>query len=307
MFNLKKILPVIIFTIYIFLYHSYVLGFLFVHPAIALWEFIIGLIFFHIFFSLMVWSTLATIFQPLPIVPEKYRLTAVEIKLYNHCSFEQKQYILNYFYEKKELNLRTRTPNLNLRYCVYEYQFKPDRAHHCSQCGMCVLKMDHHCQWLNTCICFTNQKGFILILFYTFWVCLVYVCSGFHMFVSFWTINQKQRVQEYPAVIGFILAALLGTISAIFFMFHFGLIAQNKTLIEDMMPAKFASEKETYNLGVLPNIAQVFGYNIALWFFPVFSQEGDGVFFPTRRIRKAHSEEEEARHKLERDFSDFVR
>lgn len=34
------------------------------------------------------------------------------------------------------------------RFCRKCRILKPDRAHHCSNCGRCVLKMDHHCPWL---------------------------------------------------------------------------------------------------------------------------------------------------------------
>ena len=35
----------------------------------------------------------------------------------------------------------------SLRYCVHCRKVKPDRTHHCSLCGVCVLKMDHHCMY----------------------------------------------------------------------------------------------------------------------------------------------------------------
>lgn len=43
---------------------------------------------------------------------------------------------------------------------------KPTRTHHCSVCDRCVLKMDHHCPWLNNCVGFHNHRYFFLYMFY---------------------------------------------------------------------------------------------------------------------------------------------
>lgn len=37
------------------------------------------------------------------------------------------------------------------RFCMKCEKLKPDRTHHCSMCQACVLKMDHHCVWVNNC------------------------------------------------------------------------------------------------------------------------------------------------------------
>lgn len=38
---------------------------------------------------------------------------------------------------------------------------RPERSHHCRQCGFCVLMMDHHCMWINNCIGYYNYGYFM--------------------------------------------------------------------------------------------------------------------------------------------------
>ncbi|CAM9470893.1 unnamed protein product [Phaeothamnion confervicola] len=49
--------------------------------------------------------------------------------------------------------------------------FKPPRAHHCSICRRCIVKMDHHCPWVNNCVGLKNHKLFILFIGYTCALC----------------------------------------------------------------------------------------------------------------------------------------
>jgi len=50
------------------------------------------------------------------------------------------------------------------RFCRKCSAWKPERCHHCSVCGRCVLKMDHHCVWVANCVGAYNYKFFLLFL-----------------------------------------------------------------------------------------------------------------------------------------------
>lgn len=51
---------------------------------------------------------------------------------------------------------------------------KPLRTHHCSVCRTCILKMDHHCPWINNCVGHFNHRYFVLFCIFM-WTGTVYV------------------------------------------------------------------------------------------------------------------------------------
>lgn len=111
----------------------------------------------------------------------------------------------------KQLPILTRTNTLQARYCDKCKCIKPDRAHHCGTCQQCknqkickwynlkvlkdssltigVLKMDHHCPWVNNCVGHSNYKFFILFLAYAFLLCMYIACTSFEYFVEFWNVR----------------------------------------------------------------------------------------------------------------------
>ena len=71
--------------------------------------------------------------------------------------------ITKYFIKNNNLN-----GEFKWKICKYCKEIKPLRTHHCSLCGICILKMDHHCPWINNCIGHNNQRYFLLFLFHAF-------------------------------------------------------------------------------------------------------------------------------------------
>lgn len=64
------------------------------------------------------------------------------------------------------LDIFLRHTDGSLRYCDHCQVIKPDRTHHCGSCDRCVLRMDHHCIFIGTCVGFHNHRYFLQLVCY---------------------------------------------------------------------------------------------------------------------------------------------
>jgi palmitoyltransferase len=53
-------------------------------------------------------------------------------------------------------------------WCETCHNWKPDRAHHSSQLGRCIRRMDHYCPYAGGIVSETSHKFFVQFLFYGF-------------------------------------------------------------------------------------------------------------------------------------------
>uniref|UniRef100_A0A8C1A5H3 Palmitoyltransferase n=1 Tax=Cyprinus carpio carpio TaxID=630221 RepID=A0A8C1A5H3_CYPCA len=61
---------------------------------------------------------------------------------------------------------------------------KPARTHHCSICSRCILKMDHHCPWLNNCVGHFNHRYFFSFCLFMTMACIYCSISAKDMFLD---------------------------------------------------------------------------------------------------------------------------
>ncbi|TKA23215.1 hypothetical protein B0A50_07608 [Salinomyces thailandicus] len=129
------------------------------------------------------------------------------------------------------------------RFCKKCRCVKPDRTHHCSTCGQCVLKMDHHCPWLATCVGLRNYKSFLLFLIYTSIFCwLCFFVTGSWVWVE---LLDDVPMDEGLMVVNTILLAVLGGIIGLvlsgFTGWHIYLAVTGQTTIESLEKTRYLS------------------------------------------------------------------
>ena len=166
-------------------------------------------------------------------------------------------------------------------------KFKPERCHHCSTCGRCVLVMDHHCPWLNNCVGFRNRKIFMLLITYAFVLAGVGLIYSIYPIINLVIVLVKGDT-SYLAVlvvgiVGYGLDILFFIIMILFLRTHYDLINKNMTTIEQLDEKRGNVKTVTYDMGYDFNYKTVFGQNKVCWGCPYDRGDaapfGDGTVF----------------------------
>ena len=129
------------------------------------------------------------------------------------------------------------------RFCKKCEARKPDRAHHCSTCGRCVLKMDHHCPWLATCVGLRNYKAFVLFLIYTSiycWVCFA-VTSTWLWSEVFSDVEYMESLMPINYVLLCVISGIIGIVLTGFTVWHLSLAYRGQTTIECLEKTRYLS------------------------------------------------------------------
>nr|CAH8870242.1 unnamed protein product [Trichobilharzia regenti] len=187
-----------------------------------------------------------------------------------------------------------RTFEEKLQFCNVCKGFKPPRAHHCRSCDRCVMKMDHHCPWINTCCGHLNHGYFLIFLLSAPFGC---IASGVALSVSIYrnpAFFPNVLLRRPTSNIFFFIADLFITLFAlglaigvtlsvgILAILQLKAVSRNQTGIESWIVAKAKvwrndlGEEQPfrypYDLGIFENFQQVFSRSD--------SSMNDGYYWP---------------------------
>lgn len=149
---------------------------------------------------------------------------------------------------------------------------KPLRTHHCRRCRKCILKMDHHCGYLNNCIGFGNYRPYIVFLFYTMLLCF-FLSTTMLRGLKFY-INSEEAMTTIILVyiLSYLLVVLGLVVTGGLFFTHLTFILRGVTTIEDKGSLLENITGVQIN-SCMENLREVFGEgNMITWLWPTVNK-----------------------------------
>ena len=116
------------------------------------------------------------------------------------------------------------------RYCMKCRAIRPPRAHHCSSCARCVLRMDHHCPWVGNCVGLLNHKFFLNFVLHATIGCTIVMVTMTHYIHSI-GVKKLMRISNHYLAVPIVCCALILSLGGLF-GFHSYLILNNLSTLE---------------------------------------------------------------------------
>ncbi|GAB4854978.1 hypothetical protein Ancab_023564 [Ancistrocladus abbreviatus] len=190
--------------------------------------------------------------------------------------------------------------DVQFKRCDKCYAYKPPRTHHCRVCKICILKMDHHCIWINNCVGYMNYKAFFLLVLYgalgSIYSTVIFLSSALQ---RDW-MRQSGSLKAFYVACGIVMVGLSMTLLTLL-SWHIYLLAHNITTIEYYEGLRAAwlarksgqSYRHPYDVGCYRNISmalsnfvydQILGPSMLKWLCPTaVGHLKEGTGFPTSR------------------------
>ncbi|KAJ7145248.1 DHHC palmitoyltransferase-domain-containing protein [Mycena filopes] len=124
------------------------------------------------------------------------------------------------------------------RWCRKCWGPKPERTHHCSMCGRCVLKMDHHCPWMaGKCIGHRTYPAFLhFLLCITLLATYISVVCSLALWDAFTDPFAMNELMPLHAIFVAFFALIFALVIGSFYAYHLYLVCINQTTIENLSP-----------------------------------------------------------------------
>jgi palmitoyltransferase len=237
------------------------------------------------YYSFMQWSFTTTLYLPLTVFIVILFTCVIVLTLWAYAVtiMTSSSVIANPPPPTYYAQWQSSCPDIPFRVCARcDDAPKPLRAHHCSLCGTCILKMDHHCPWVMNCVGFKNYKFFVLFLFYATLSCYLYQFAGIPVLISMFS-NLRSANLEFLPLMTSLTTSTFALCLTLFSLFHLGLVFSGRTTIEvsanmrSRRRGEKIKESNPYDAGSKrANWCAVMGYNSWEWFLPINTSQMTG-------------------------------